>query len=143
MASIKSLPSRPLTADEVFALDDSGKFVGISPINVVFEPEHDQAFVISLVLLTERHVVAAQYGLQDRSWTKLYQGAAETDEERDEAYADAEVILEEFAEDLEVGGAISEVVDESVEDGVNQTMRDAGDLGKILAEHYEDALSDK
>jgi len=139
MTTLQTLPPRPLTAKEIKALDDSEKFVGVAPINAIFEPEYAAGFVISLILLTDHRVVAAQYDIEERSWTTRYERDAETHEEREEAYSEAEAILEEAADDLESEGAVSDVVDESSEDGVNQALRNAEDLGEILVQHYEDA----
>lgn len=139
MTKIQALPPRPLTAKEIKALDDSERFVGVAPVNAIFEPEYAAGFVISLVLLTDHRVVAAQYDIEERSWTTRYERDAENHEEREEAYSEAEAVLEEAAEDLESEGAVSEVVDESNDGGVDQALRDAEDLGEILVQHYEDA----
>lgn len=76
--------------------------------------------------------------LQRSPISKSSRGRHATNGTRDPRRA-RESVLEEAAEDLESGGAVSEVIDEETEGSVDQAWREAEDFGGILVQHYEDA----
>jgi len=66
---LSSLPTRPLSVDELQSLHRSGSLVAAAPINVVLDPDQDRSrsLVVSAVLATEAFVVGVRYDPSDQT----------------------------------------------------------------------------
>jgi hypothetical protein len=147
MALISSLPSRPLTDDELYALHTSGKFVSVVPINAVTDPDKDRqrSLVVGAIFVTQSTIVSLEYIPNKRSWSKVYQDKNGPESEKnaegvvDPIFNEAETALEEAAFDMEASGDVSEIVERQVDPDGEAAIRDAAEFGELLQQHYDDA----
>jgi hypothetical protein len=147
MGLVSSLPSRPLTDDELYSLHTSEKLVGAVPVNAVSDPDTDRrrSLVVGAIFITESVIKALQYDPQERGWAEVFQGKNAPESEKNyegivtAVFDEAEAALEDAAADLEATGDIGEVFDREIVEEGKAAYRDAEEFGKLLQKHYEDA----
>ncbi|CDK38000.1 hypothetical protein [Halorubrum sp. AJ67] len=143
---LSSLPTRPLSVDELQSLHRSGSLVAAAPINVVLDPDQDRSrsLVVSAVLATEAFVVGVSYDPSDQTWNKVIQKENGPESEKgpdgtvESVIMEAESALEQEAERLEEDGEVGEIFGSDVEDGVNADYRDGTELNKVLQKQYDE-----
>lgn len=147
MALVSSLPSRPLTDDELYALHTSGKFVAVVPVNAVTDPDKDRrrSLVVGAIFVTESTIVSIEYLPNKRSWSRVYQDENKPESKKnaegfvDSVFDEAEAALEEAAAEMEAAGDVSEVIERQVDSDGEAALRDAAEFGELLQQHYDDA----
>ena len=147
MALVSSLPSRPLTDDELYALHTSGKFVAVVPINAVTDPDKDRrrSLVVGAIFVTESTIVSIEYLPDERSWSKVFQDGNGPESEKnaegvvDSIFDEAEAALEEAAAEMEASGDVSEVVERQADPDGETAFRDAAEFGELLQQQYDNA----
>lgn len=147
MTLVSSLPSRPLTDDELYALHTSGKFVAVVPVNAVTDPDKDRqrTLVVGAIFVTQSTIVSLEYLLDKRSWSKVFQDGNKPESEKnaegvvDSVFNEAETALEEAAAEMEDSGDVSEVVERQVDPDGEAAFRDAAEFGELLQQHYDNA----
>lgn len=144
MSIVSTLPSRPLTAQELYALHEGDQFVAVVPVNTVTDPDEQRQrpLIFGAIFATHGSIVAVEYSPDDRQWTKVFEAEnAPAGEKNAEGVVEsvveaAETALKEVAAEIDVGEEVSGDADDG------ETFREAAAFGRLLQQQYDEAASE-
>ncbi|GGN13487.1 hypothetical protein [Halarchaeum nitratireducens] len=136
--AFESLPSRPLSHDEVMALSASGRFVDVRPVNAFHYPERETQLITAIVFVTKSGLRAVDYDPTAREWRVVREASLDEPDDvtdvPDALLSDVQAEIEQRVSEMEdagvVGGATAR--DDTTE------VRDATSLGSVLYDQYTD-----
>ncbi|MFC7166157.1 hypothetical protein [Halospeciosus flavus] len=135
--ALDSLPARPLTTAEGFALHQSDRFRMVTPASVSTENGSDDKLVSALVLVRDGRVFGVGYSVEDGGWERVYHETFEDPEVAMDLAEEANEALQEW-----IGHRETEWQDVPEAEGVRAEAGES-EYAARLFEQYRKAADDE
>lgn len=145
---LDSLPSRPITYEELYRYHSSNQFIEVTPVNLVIDEEgNGQTFPLDAVFVTDDKILAIQYDINDHGWKCVFQDTNDPHSKKGsdgvvrEKVAKARRKLEDTVEILQSEGIAGDILEvEDIGEG-RAVSREADKLTQRIKQQYIESIS--